>query len=148
LRSQEKAVQNGRQLALKVSANSVYGFTGATVGQLPCIPIASSVTSYGRDLLLQTKAFVEANYTIERGYPANAEVVYGDTDSVMVKFGVPTVPEAMPLAEAAADEVTKIFPHPIKLEFEKVRRTSGHYRAVRIAHVGGQTGRFTAPICS
>ena len=25
----EKAVQNGRQLALKISANSVYGFTGA-----------------------------------------------------------------------------------------------------------------------
>jgi hypothetical protein len=32
-------------------------------------------------------------------------VVYGDTDSVMVKFGVPTVEEAMPLAERAADEV-------------------------------------------
>jgi DNA polymerase delta subunit 1 len=28
----EKEVQNGRQLALKISANSVYGFTGATVG--------------------------------------------------------------------------------------------------------------------
>jgi DNA polymerase delta subunit 1 len=28
--SQEKAVQNGRQLALKISANSVYGFTGAS----------------------------------------------------------------------------------------------------------------------
>lgn len=40
----EKAVQNGRQLALKISANSVYGFTGATVGQLPCVPIASSVS--------------------------------------------------------------------------------------------------------
>lgn len=40
----EKAVQNGRQLALKISANSVYGFTGATVGQLPCLPIASSTT--------------------------------------------------------------------------------------------------------
>ena len=35
----EKAVQNGRQLALKISANSVYGFTGATVGQLPCLVI-------------------------------------------------------------------------------------------------------------
>jgi DNA polymerase delta subunit 1 len=46
-----KAVQNGRQLALKVSANSVYGFTGATVGQLPCLPIASSVTAYGRELV-------------------------------------------------------------------------------------------------
>ena len=81
------------------SANSVYGFTGATVGQLPCIPIASSVTSYGRELLFQTKAFVEKHYTIENGFPADAEVVYGDTDSVMVKFGVPTVVEAMPLAE-------------------------------------------------
>ncbi|KAI4369277.1 hypothetical protein MLD38_017737 [Melastoma candidum] len=43
----EKAVLDGRQLALKVSANSVYGFTGATVGQLPCLEISSSVTSYG-----------------------------------------------------------------------------------------------------
>lgn len=32
---------------LQVSANSVYGFTGATVGQLPCLEISSSVTSYG-----------------------------------------------------------------------------------------------------
>lgn len=47
---------------------------GATVGQLPCIPIASSVTSYGRDLLFQTKAFVEKHYTIENGFPYNAEV--------------------------------------------------------------------------
>ena len=28
IRSRVKAVQNGRQLALKISANSVYGFTG------------------------------------------------------------------------------------------------------------------------
>merc|ERR1719277_1713701 len=32
-----KSVLNGRQLALKISANSVYGFTGATVGVLPCL---------------------------------------------------------------------------------------------------------------
>ena len=70
----EKAVQNGRQLALKVSANSVYGFTGATVGQLPCVPIASSVTAYGRNLLLETRSFVENKYTIENGYAYNAEV--------------------------------------------------------------------------
>jgi DNA polymerase delta subunit 1 len=116
----EKAVQNGRQLALKVSANSVYGFTGATVGQLPCVPIASSVTAYGRDLLLKTKEFVETTYTIENGYPFNAEVVYGDTDSVMVKFGYSTVAETMPVAEKAAEEVSNIFPRPIKLEFEKI----------------------------
>lgn len=34
-------------LIFQISANSVYGFTGATVGQLPCLEISSSVTSYG-----------------------------------------------------------------------------------------------------
>ena len=50
-----KNVQNGRQLAIKISANSVYGFTGATVGQLPCLPISSSVTAFGRQMIEQTK---------------------------------------------------------------------------------------------
>lgn len=35
-----KAVLDGRQLAYKVSANSVYGFTGAQVGKLPCLEIS------------------------------------------------------------------------------------------------------------
>ncbi len=49
-----KAVLNGRQLALKISANSVYGFTGATKGQLPCLEISSSVTSFGRQMIEMT----------------------------------------------------------------------------------------------
>ena len=36
----ERAVLDGRQLALKVSANSVYGFTGATVGKMCCLAIS------------------------------------------------------------------------------------------------------------
>ena len=115
-----KAVQNGRQLALKISANSVYGFTGATVGQLPCLPIASSTTAYGRNLLYETRTFVETTYTIKNGYEADADVVYGDTDSVMVRFGPPTVAGAMVIAEKAAKEVSAIFPKPISLEFEKI----------------------------
>lgn len=116
----EKSVQNGRQLALKVSANSVYGFTGAGVGQLPCLPIASSVTSYGRYLLEKTKEFVETTYTVANGYDHDAQVVYGDTDSVMVKFGTSTVKETFPIAIEAADKASQIFPNPILLEFEKV----------------------------
>lgn len=118
--SMEYAVQNGRQLALKISANSVYGFTGAAVGQLPCLPIASTVTAYGRELLLKTKSYVEETYTVANGHAADAIVVYGDTDSVMVKFGVGGVAETMPLAERVAAEVSAIFPNPVKLEFEKV----------------------------
>lgn len=115
-----KAVQNGRQLALKVSANSVYGFTGATVGQLPCLAISSTVTSYGREMIEKTKRSVEEKYTVANGYPSDAVVVYGDTDSVMVKFGVNSVKHAMDLGEEAAVEVSKVFPDPVRLEFEKV----------------------------
>ncbi|KAI4310823.1 hypothetical protein MLD38_035775 [Melastoma candidum] len=116
----EKAVLDGRQLALKVSANSVYGFTGATVGQLPCLEISSSVTSYGRQMIEHTKRLVEDKFTVLNGYTYNAEVIYGDTDSVMVQFGVPTVEEAMKLGAEAAEYISRTFTKPIKLEFEKI----------------------------
>ena len=125
-----KAVLNGRQLALKVSANSVYGFTGATVGKLPCLAISSSTTAYGRQMIEQTMAEVKKRYTVANGYAADADVVYGDTDSVFVNFnltqdpddkdGTGMVKEAMRLGEEAAALVTETFPKPIKLEFEKV----------------------------
>lgn len=115
-----KQVLDGRQLALKISANSVYGFTGAQVGKLPCLEISQSVTSFGREMIKLTKEQVEEMYTIGNGYENNAEVVYGDTDSVMIKFGVKTVGEAMELGKEAASFVSAKFVKPIKLEFEKV----------------------------
>merc|ERR1712137_560002 len=116
----KKMVLNGRQLALKISANSVYGFTGATVGVLPCLEISSSVTAFGRTMIDHTKNLVEAKFNVANGYACDAQVVYGDTDSVMVKFGVDTVAEAMSLGHEAADMVSTTFIKPIKLEFEKV----------------------------
>lgn len=114
------AVQNGRQLALKVSANSVYGFTGAVKGKLPCIAISASVTSYGRDMIDKTKSLVEEKYTISNGYEFDSVVIYGDTDSVMVRFGTDSVEEAMRLGREAAAYVTTFFIRPINLTFEKV----------------------------
>ncbi len=116
----KKKVLDGRQLALKISANSVYGFTGAQVGKLPCLEISQSVTAFGRMMIEQTKNEVEGKYKVSNGYTFNAEVIYGDTDSVMVKFGVDSVAEAMKLGEEAANFVSQKFVKPIKLEFEKV----------------------------
>ncbi|KAI9748840.1 MAG: DNA-directed DNA polymerase delta [Candelina submexicana] len=116
----KKAVLNGRQLALKVSANSVYGITGATVGKLPCLAIASSTTSYGRQMIERTKEEVEKRYTVANGYSHDASVIYGDTDSVMVKFGMKELDKAMELGQDAATYVSSKFITPIKLEFEKV----------------------------
>merc|ERR1719245_256424 len=67
-----------------------------------------------------TKAMVEAHYTIQNGHPHDSLVVYGDTDSVMVKFGTESIEEAMRLGQEAADHVSQTFLKPIKLEFEKV----------------------------
>ncbi|XP_074639008.1 DNA polymerase delta catalytic subunit-like [Acropora palmata] len=116
----KKKVLDGRQLALKLSANSVYGFTGAQVGKLPCLPISQSVTAFGRMMIERTKELVELKYTVENGYKTNAKVIYGDTDSVMVKFGVESVAESMELGREAASYVSGHFVKPIKLEFEKV----------------------------
>ncbi|XP_016108706.1 DNA polymerase delta catalytic subunit [Sinocyclocheilus grahami] len=116
----KKQVLDGRQLALKISANSVYGFTGAQVGKLPCLEISQSVTGFGRQMIERTKQLVESRYTISNGYQADAKVIYGDTDSVMVKLGVATVQETMNLGKEAADWVSSHFVPPIKLEFEKV----------------------------
>ena len=116
----KKAVLNGRQLALKISANSVYGLTGATNGKLPCLEIASSTTSYGRQMIEKTKEEVEKRYCIANGYSHDAQVIYGDTDSVMVKFGTKDLAEAMKLGEDASQFVSAKFIKPIKLEFEKV----------------------------
>lgn len=82
---QKKSVQNGRQLALKVSANSVYGFTGATVGQLVCDAIAKTVTYTGRNMI-NTCYKVAHSTTYEiGGHSIGFEVIYGDTDSIMVR---------------------------------------------------------------
>ncbi len=98
----------------------MYGFTGAQVGKLPCLEISQSVTAFGRLMIEQTKNEVESRYNKENGYEHNAVVIYGDTDSVMVKFGAATVAEAMKLGTEAAEYVSEKFIKPIKLEFEKV----------------------------
>lgn len=116
----KKGVLNGRQLALKISANSVYGFTGATIGKLPCLAISSSVTAFGREMIEKTKQEVQNKYSIKNGFPFDAQVIYGDTDSVMVKFGYDDLETCMKLGQEAADYVSTKFKNPIKLEFEKV----------------------------
>lgn len=67
-----KAMYNGKQLAYKISMNSVYGFTGASKGMLPCVNIASTVTTKGRSMIDQTKEYVEKNFP-------GAKVRYGDS---------------------------------------------------------------------
>ena len=71
-------------------------------------------------MIEKTKEQVEGRYTIANGYSHDAQVIYGDTDSVMVKFGPDDLAKTMELGQEAADFVSSQFVKPIKLEFEKV----------------------------
>jgi DNA polymerase delta subunit 1 len=114
-----EAVYNGQQLAYKISMNSIYGFTGASKGMLPCVAIASTVTMRGRQMIEETKNYVEANFP-------GARVRYGDTDSVMVEFdvqgrtGQEAIDYSWQLGEQAAEQCTRLFKAPNDLELEKV----------------------------
>jgi len=67
-----EAIYNGQQLAYKISMNSIYGFTGASKGMLPLMAIASTVTMRGRQMIEETKNYVEENFP-------GAKVRYGDS---------------------------------------------------------------------
>ena len=114
-----KEVYNGKQLAYKISMNSMYGFTGASKGILPLMEIASTTTRKGRSMIEDTKNYVEANFP-------GAKVRYGDTDSVMVEFdvqgrtGQDAIDYSWELGERAAKECTALFKKPNDLELEKV----------------------------
>ena len=114
-----EAIYNGKQLAYKISMNSIYGFTGAQKGMLPQEAIASTVTMRGRQMIEETKNYVEANFP-------GAKVRYGDTDSVMVEFdvqgrtGQDAIDYSWQIGEDAAEQCTKLFKEPNELELEKV----------------------------
>ena len=128
----KKSVLNGRQLAIKVSMNSVYGFLAAQT--LCCKPISASVTATGREMIDATSRYAETTFVdfvnnnpeLCKGRTLKCKTIYGDTDSVFLEFntgkkGVEAMKESFQLAEICADMATKaLFKPPILLEFEKV----------------------------
>ncbi|KRX27877.1 DNA polymerase zeta catalytic subunit, partial [Trichinella nelsoni] len=68
-------ILDSRQLGLKLIANVTYGYTSANFsGRMPCVEVADSIVSKGRETLENAIRYVNRN---EKW---NARVVYGDTD--------------------------------------------------------------------
>jgi DNA polymerase elongation subunit (family B) len=128
----KRAVYDGRQLALKVCANSVYGSTGFEGGRLPEQRIAASVTARGRELIEYTRDMVHEKFCLKNGYPANAHVIYGDTDSVMVTFR-PEVPTGKEAALVACDCVVARVCDSAWGKFLKTPAAAGSDEATRVA---------------
>ena len=102
-----------RQLAYKVSANSVYGAYGTRKGYLPFLPGAQCTTALGRHNILKAGRYIQDTY--------GAKVVYGDTDSVYVNFptqSLGTHAELWDFCEKVEKEINSLFIKPMHLSFE------------------------------
>jgi len=111
---------DARQGALKISANSLYGFTGSKIGQMPCIEISQSTTAFGRDMIAMTKSVIEDTFSTKNGFTHDAKVIYGDTDSVMINFSEKSLDRVFEMSKMVTALVTERFEKPVSLEFEKV----------------------------
>jgi len=106
-------VLDKRQLSYKVSANSMYGAMGVKKGYLPLLPGAMCVTYRGRTAIQEASAFLEKE--------CGGNVIYNDTDSAYTYFNClegKSMKEVWEYAEEVVEKVKKLFPPPMKLEFE------------------------------
>lgn len=88
-------VYDAQQKGLKIIANSGYGITGVKAGRLPCMPVAMTITREARRFLKDAAYLLTGTCRGDPDLHANVQAVepivngtliYGDTDSVMVKF--------------------------------------------------------------
>ena len=128
----ETTILDKRQNALKVSANSMYGFLGVqNGGKLPLIEGAMCITALGRRLITDVNDYAVNKY--------GAVIVYNDTDSSMIDLHIKDrkdctywgnklaieisgSPESIDENGNVIPAVKGLFPPPLRMEFEKAMR--------------------------
>ena len=127
-----------RQLAYKVTANSLYGQCGSRTSSFYQKNIAASTTATGRQMITYARRMIEEVYgdsicdTLCYGVvKTSAEYVYGDTDSVFFTFnlrnaetnekivGKPALEITIELAKEAAKLCSQWLKTPMELAYEK-----------------------------
>ena len=127
-----------RQLAYKVTANSLYGQCGSRTSTFYDKDIAASTTATGRMMIIYARRIIEEvygdrNYRMQSGetVKTKAEYIYGDTDSVFFTFnlenpvtgekirGKPALEMTIEIAQDAAKLCTQWLKPPMELSYEK-----------------------------
>jgi DNA polymerase elongation subunit (family B) len=126
---------DAQQLAYKLTANSLYGQLGSGTFKIRRQVLAASTTGYGRKQLMFAKAVIEEVYGGGRDPRCDVECVYGDTDSIFLRFrprnpltgerlhGREALQVAKDLTVESGKLVSSCLKPPHDFEFDKIFRS-------------------------